>query len=153
MADLWLPPGTERAPAAPPSPSPADLEMDVLVDIYDHEIIKIEYALEQVAKRYEFEEATEDNLLSMMNEIKQRFHEAGFIADIGFKYIAGGTIRVPEISLVARVDDDGDFDRERQTWEVQNNLLGIDDNPGSMRADGTIKSPDKTISFSGASKD
>lgn len=151
-SNLWLPPGVQGT-QKPVSPSPADLEMEVLVDVYDHEILKLETALAAVAERYEFTEATEDNLLSFVNEVKQRFHEVGFIVDIGFQYIAGDTIRIPTLSLVARVDEDGDFDRERQTWEVQHNLLEIDDNPGAMRADGTIKSLDKTISLSGASKE
>ena len=153
---LILPPGTEPSKKPAPHPgSPESLEQEVLADVYDHELLLLEEALTAVREKYEYLPGTEENLSNMVNEMVARAAEAGFEINVTFDYseLMGVLVREPQFVLVGRIEKGHDFDRERQTWEVQNNLLEIDDNPGAMKADGRIKSPSTSISLSGASKD
>jgi hypothetical protein len=165
MADLWTPPGSgsgiwtpdgTQAPAKPaPHPnSPANLEAEVLQDVYDHEVAMLQDVFEKVAERYEFLPATEENLGDMVNEFVGRAAEAGFRVNVSFEYDVqqGIEIKVPVFSIVSRIEKGHEFDIERQQWEVQNDVLGIDETPGAMKADGTIKSPSKSVSMSGSDK-
>lgn len=158
-SNLWLPPGTPR-PEPTPEPkvvknSPADLEREVLLDVYDHEVLGLETAFRAVGEKYEFLPATEDNLLAMVNEFVARAAELGFEVNVSFDYseMDGVPIKQPIFSIVGRIDRKHEFDIERQQWEVQHNLLELDEQPGSIRRDGTIKSPTSFTSMSGSSKD
>lgn len=54
--------------------------------------------------------------------------------------------KIPGIVLEGSLTP-GEFDHERESWEVQHDVLGVDETPGSLQLDGTIKSPKQVTGF------
>lgn len=144
---LWLPQGTSTGPKN-------DGGIETLIDLYDSDLLKIEYAVNALQRHAN----KPGDLGNIEDEIIERFGLQGYAVKVQWWVTeeagplgAQGTM-IPAITVEARVDRH-EFDHEKMQYEVQTNLLGIDEQPGSMTRDGTIKSPSKSTSMTGASKD
>lgn len=145
---LWLPKGTSSAPMN-------DGGIETLIDLYDSDLLKIESvvnALQRHANR-------PGDLGNVEDEIIERFGLQGYLVKVQWWQLdedgplgVAGTM-IPSITIEAKVDRQ-EFDHERMQYEVQNDILGIDENPGAVVSkDGKVKSPAKSTSMSGASKE
>ena len=118
-----------------------------MVDLYDSDLLVIE----QVQNALNLRVGMHLDVDGYAREIKERFGEAGFLVDVAIMQVTGpgplpmGTY-VPQITILSRVTPE-QFDREKMTWEVQHDILEIEETPGAMQRDGTIKSPAQLTSF------
>jgi len=84
-------------------------------------------------------------------EIIERFGLAGFEVHVDVHQTNVDGTYIPEVTVMGRCSPTA-FDHERQQWAVQNNILGIDETPGAIQRDGSIKSPSKATSMASSSK-
>lgn len=146
MSGIWTPQGTI------PTPDANDDGVDARIELYDSDLLVIEgvfnYINANIVGRARSVDATE-------REIIERFALAGFkVSIVWYEMLdAKGTFS-PKIIIEDRIDVPTEgFDHERQTWEVQHDILGIDATPGAMQIDGTVKTPTHHTAFiDGASK-
>lgn len=115
-----------------------------LADLLDSEVDKITEVMKRLIARFEGQIRDPKDF---DQEAKERFAEIGFKVEvIWYKALGlGQEMNVPEVSVVARIDPK-EFDHEQMAWEVQHDVLGVDQ-PGSLQADGTLRSPDHSTSF------
>lgn len=143
--------------------------MESQIDLYDSEIPKIEEALRILnahkarmglgefaeAAEYEmgirgykislvwvFPDGTEDGM-----EVPHGMLEI-FIAGQAGKHLPAPS---PKMVIVGRVTPEREFDHERMTYEVQHDILGIDQ-PGALTKGGII-TPPKSVSMHSVSKE
>lgn len=112
-----------------------DIRSDI--QVYDSEIPKIERALtkanEVLFKGGMTFDVARQNVKDIFEEV------AGFKVDcLLWQTNIPGRI-LPEIVIVGRVQAEPTFDHDRQTWEVQHDILGIDQ-PGAVDEHGNLKS-------------
>jgi hypothetical protein len=122
--------------------------VDVLVDVYDSEILEIEAVILKL-NAHAFHVLSID---AYVREAKERFGEIGFIVDVQIHEIQSSGLMpigsyIPAITVKSRVEQPKTFDHERMAWEVQHNILGLDETAGAMQPDGSIKSPDQVTSL------
>lgn len=124
----------------------ADQPSDIVAEIqvYDTDIPRIEKALNRAnevlfAGGMTFDRARE-NVAEIFAEL------AGFKVDCRlWSTNVPGRI-LPEIVITGRVVEETTFDHDRQTWEVQHDVLGIDQ-PGAVDQHGNLKSLPSHTSF------
>lgn len=118
-------------------------------DLYDSEIPKIEEILRAInaeGKRVDMEQYRQ--------EIVGRFADIGILATVNVwsaKDPSTGAeipgLYIPEIVLVDRIKPEP-FDHDRQSWEVQHDILDIEGGPATIKANGYIGTPSKTVGLS-----
>ena len=119
---------------------------DDLIEPYDSEIPKIERVLAELSRKV----GTRQDHQAFRREAEERFAEIGFVVSV--LLVPGeDAVLYPKISITGRITKT-EFDPEKMAWEVQHDVLGIDE-PGvvSQTKDGLIvvKDPKKLTSFSG----
>lgn len=138
--ELWVPPSARQ-------PQQVSEGLDSMIDLYDSDIMTIEAVTEQLERSVG--EARE--VQGFVEEAIERFGLAGFRVKVDIYEVQGpgplpiGTY-VPHITIEERLTRE-EFDRERMSWEVQNDILEIDPNPGSIQPDGSVRSPSHTTGF------
>lgn len=148
MSELWTPGGTHK-----PDPTQYGDGFNSMIELYDSDLLVIE----RVLKALEARQGSNQNLQAFVDEAKERFGLAGYVVEVNMYQVTGpgplpiGTF-VPDIIIKGRTEKQPEFDREQMAWEVQQDILGIDENPGTIRADGTVESPKHTTSFAGSTK-
>ena len=118
---------------------------DEVIEPYDSEIPKIERVMQALSQRV----FTRLDPHAFRREAEDRFAEIGFVVNVLFDIVDGANL--PKISIVGRVTKQ-EFDPEKMAWEVQRDVLGIDQ-PGVLSPDKSglvvVKDPKKLISFNG----
>jgi hypothetical protein len=144
---LWLPKGTASAPKD-------DGGINTQIDLYDSDLLRIEQAVTALQRHAN----KPGDLGNIEDEIIERFGLQGYTVKVQWWVTeepgplgAAGTM-IPSITIEGRVERGHEFDHEKMQYEVQTNILGIDDQPGAMTRDGSIKSPAKSTSMTGATK-
>ncbi len=124
------------------------------VELHDYEIIKVENVLRTLNsfKSSMTWEQFERNAIEEFGAIGLKvvvLWEVGGLeamptemVEATLKLMLRPGIPTPEISIVDRLEH-VDFDHERQTWEVQRDILGIDQ-PGAIGKNGLITPPTST---------
>lgn len=124
------------------------------VDLHDHEIIKIETVLRTLnsfkgSMTWEqFEKNAVEEFGAIGFKVVVLWEVGGLetipteMVEATLKLMLRPGIPTPEISIVDRIDPI-EFDHERQTWEVQRDILGIDQ-PGAIGKNGIIMPPKST---------
>jgi hypothetical protein len=152
MADaLWVPPGSNEPPKLKaPLASQKSADDSKIIQPYDSEFPFLEKAARKIADFL----ARGPSQGDATRAIIESYAEEGFVVEVIWKMPVDhlgrsiGRRITPEVSLVGRVErPEETFDHDRQKWEVQHDVLGIDPNPGVMMRDGTIKSPPKVTSL------
>lgn len=117
---------------------------------YDSEIPRIEWCMEKTRDTWEFKQP--ETLEDFVSFVLDLWYENGFDVTIDLNPGASGHL-YPYVVILGRVDDEapGEFDHERQQWEVQHDILELDQ-PGVIGADGRLKELPKKMSLSGSSK-
>jgi hypothetical protein len=121
------------------------LAMDSEVELYDSDIL----ALERVVAKLNSGPERPRSFEEFSREAIERFEDAGYVVTVSGDIGLGGgqVVFLPEITIVARIDKRGEFDHEKMAWEVQHDILGIDDNPGAVQPDGTVRAPEQATSL------
>jgi hypothetical protein len=88
---------------------------------------------------------------ALEREIIERYYEAGYLVTVVWEQPLDPGV-IPWDSMVPGVIPEGrvnpePFDHERQSWEVQHDILGVDETPGAMQRDGSIRSPAQVTSL------
>lgn len=143
------------------------MSTEQILEPYDSEIPKIEAALRKcngLAPRLSFDE--------FERMVVDEMHQAGFVVRVNWAFwpdtarevevphsvldvfLAGqkGVALeppVPRVVLLERAVPEDGFDHDRQRWEVQNDILGIEGGPAVIHPGGLIGTPSKSVSFSG----
>jgi len=124
------------------------------VELHDYEIIKVENVLRTLnsfksSMTWEqFERNAIDEFGAIGLKVVVLWEVGGLEAmptemvEATLKLMLRPGIATPEISIVDRLEK-VDFDHERQTWEVQRDILGIDQ-PGAIGKNGLITPPKST---------
>jgi|JI9StandDraft_1071089.scaffolds.fasta_scaffold06787_6 hypothetical protein len=124
------------------------------VELHDYEIIKVENVLRTLnsfksSMTWEqFERNAIDEFGAIGLKVVVLWEVGGLEAmptemvEATLKLMLRPGIPTPEISIVDRLEK-VDFDHERQTWEVQRDILGIDQ-PGAIGKNGLITPPKST---------
>ena len=136
--------------------------VDCKVDLLDSDVYKFEDAL-RVINSYK----SQMGFIEFGEMVEAEFHRVGFRAYVVWEFDDGSTVpqaslefvlsmRVgpfapptPTISIVEKLDPSAreGFDHERMTWEVQNDILGIDGVKGSIGKSGLITPKTSTAFF------
>jgi hypothetical protein len=131
------------------------MDLTSLVDLYDSDGLKIA----PVVQRLNQHVFTITDFDAFREEVINRFGEIGYNVDViwdeVYEFRSGGKsveVREPTIQITSRVDPEAGFDFDRQVHEVTHDILGVDE-PGKITEKGTLKSVDKPVGFSDASKD
>ena len=96
------------------------------VDILDSEVLEIERVLNIIKARSQGRR----NYDAFDREIKERFHDIGFVVSVKWYTAAGpdgielADVKIPEVQIDARVDQK-QFDRDQMSHEVTNDILNL----------------------------
>jgi hypothetical protein len=122
-------------------------DLNVLIDLYDHEFPKIE----KVVAALNAARGTLRDLESFRREAIERFEEIALVVTVQpYTTDQPGVIWF-DIDIVGRCTAlPHGFDHDQQSWEVQHAILGIDA-PGSLSPSGLI-TPPKSVSMSPTNK-
>lgn len=119
-----------------------DLESEV--ELYESDIKRINEVCQKLGRWV----GTKSDYDAFFNEAQNLFNNAGFAISIQYKVYADGSVpdQMPyQFTITSRLRKEA-FDHERQSWEVQHNVLGSDPNPGAIQPDGRVKSvPQVTV--------
>jgi hypothetical protein len=127
------------------------MDLTSIVDLHDSDILAIEPVINRINMKHAF---TIGDFDRFKEEVINRFGEIGFDVDVIWDQVyefQATEVREPTIQIRARIDG-REFDPDRQVHEVTHDILGIDE-PGKITEKGTLKSVDKPVGFSDASKD
>ncbi len=92
------------------------------IELYDSDILVVEKILRIVQERAANRSLDYD---AFDREIKERFHDAGFVVDVKWFHTNLDTVKMPEVEIVGRVDKQGEFDHEKMQHEVVNDILDL----------------------------
>jgi len=91
------------------------------LDVHDSEVNEIHRVLDILRRR----STSARNYDDFQREIIERFAEIGFVVDVRwYETDQPGTL-IPDINISARTEKNFVFDRDRQSHEVVNDLLGL----------------------------
>jgi hypothetical protein len=93
------------------------------MDVHDTEIDAIQRVLETLRNR----SASQRNYDDFQREIIDRFAQIGFVVDVRWYETTQKGVLIPEINISGRTESGFVFDRDRQTHEVTNDVLGLGD--------------------------
>lgn len=94
-----------------------------VIEVYDTEILQIEKVLEILRVRSDRQSR---NRGEFDREIKERFHQIGFIVDVKWWHTNLEDVKMPEVEITGRVDDRGQgMDHERLRHEITNDVLEL----------------------------
>lgn len=115
-----------------------------MLDLYDTEVIEIEGVARYLAGRSH----SSTNLEGFRQECVDRFESAGFVVQVNVWEMldpsgSGQQVFGYEFEILDRVTQ-VEFDPERMAYEVQHNVLGIEQ-AGTVGADGVIREPKKVL--------
>lgn len=114
-----------------------------LIDIHDSEII----AAEGVLKKLNESSGKPRQMEPFRREIVERFESIGLKVAVKCWSTNVDGVFAFDIEIIDRCEPlRNGFDHDRQAWEVQTALLGID-TPGSFGVDGRLITPPKSTSF------
>ncbi len=120
------------------------MAVEAEVDLYDSDILKIEQVIKVLNRRV----WTRQDHGAFIREAKDRFHAIGLEVDVLMLPMDDQHGWDPKITIMRRVEQRHEFDPEKMAWEVQRDVLGIDE-PGtvSMGKNGLIvvKDPKKVF--------
>lgn len=107
------------------------------IDLYDHEVDRIQKVWDQVRDRHQKGFRNYD---AVEREIVGRFADEGFVVHVNwYKYSLDGIPQdgaaMPEVSVVGRCDPKHEFDHDQQVHEVTSNILGLPGQEGVIRTD------------------
>lgn len=121
----------------------SDFNLDYLIELYDSDF----FAIEQVAKRLNESSGKVRQVEGFRKEVLERFEEIGLRVNVKTWSTGIDGAYAFDVEIVDRCEPlRSGFDHERQAWEVQNAILGIDD-PGAFARDGRVITPPKSTSF------
>lgn len=121
----------------------SDMNLNSLIDLYDSDF----FVIEQIAKKLNESSGKLRQVEGFRKEIIERFEEAGLRVDVKTWSTNLDGAYAFDIEIVDRCERlSHGFDHDRQAWEVQNAILGLDD-PGSFNRDGRLITPPKNTSF------
>jgi len=105
-----------------------------LIDVYDHEVDQLIEVQRVLMARC----GSLRNYSDFEREIKERYAEIGFVAQVTWREYALDGVRqdgaLPDVTITGRIDRH-DFDHDRQVHEATNNLLGIPGKEGVIKTD------------------
>lgn len=137
---LILPPGVQR-PAPQQAPEAGSAES--LVDLYDSDILDIE----GVFKRIQEAEGQTRDMEGFRREVVERFAEIGFKVECRVWSSDVPGVYMPEILIQDRIKPIP-FDHTRQSWEVQNDILEIEGGGVTIKGNGVLGTPSKSVGLS-----
>lgn len=115
-----------------------------LIDLYDTDFFKIE----AVAKRLNESVGKPREMEGFRREIVERFQEVGFVVGVKCWSTQQAGVFAFDIEITDRCEPlRSGFDHERQSWEVQNDVLGFGE-AGSFGTDGRLITPSKSTLIS-----
>lgn len=122
---------------------------DCQIDLYDSEIIAIEGVLNAVKES----QGQRRDMEGFRQEVVERFAEIGLVVTCNvYSTVDAATgeeipgLWTPEIVIQERCKPTP-FDHARQSWEVQHDILGIDGGPATIKGNGMIGTPSKSVGF------
>lgn len=92
-----------------------------MIDLYDTEVDKIHAVLTTLKERAE----SRRDFDAFDREIKERFWDAGFKVTVNWFHTDQAEVKMPEISVVGRVEEGEEFDHDRLRHEIVNDVLGL----------------------------
>jgi hypothetical protein len=92
------------------------------IELYDSDILVVEKVLNIIKERAAQRSHDYD---AFDREIKERFHDAGYIVDVKWWSTDQKDLYAPDIEIIGRVDKQGEFDHEKMGHEVVNDLLEL----------------------------
>ena len=120
-----------------------DMNLDSLIDLYDSDFFKIE----AVAKKLNESVGKPRQMEGFRKEILERFEEQGFRVNVKVWSTPVDGVYTFDVEIVDRCEPlRNGYDHERQAWEVQNAILGLDD-AGSFTRDGRLITPPSSTAF------
>ncbi len=106
------------------------MAVEAEVDLYDSDILKIEAVLKELGRKT----GTRQDRGAYIREVEDRFGKIGFEVSILMLPLDDGNGWIPDITIVRRIEVRHEFDPEQMAWEVQRDILGIDE-PGTVTQD------------------
>ena len=96
-------------------------DLTASINLYDSEVNTIHQVVEVLRRRAEGRR----NYQQFQDEVIERFHDAGFVADVRWYETDQEGVLMPEIQITDRVDKNFQWDPNQQVSEVTNDLLGL----------------------------
>ncbi len=93
------------------------------VDLYDEDILEIE----KIINRLKSASALPKDIDAFDRRIVEMFGEAGYKVDVKWWHTNVEGVYAPDIEVVGFTDNRGQFDHDRQVWNVVNNKVGLPD--------------------------
>lgn len=161
MSELWLPPGTERAPREPAKKLTHRVDGTPIAQSEDRgdfgsdeEVVETlpseEEEMGKIMMKYmrmTGSMSSDYGLSQMKDDIIADFASLGFIVKVGFAevgHVSGQMAYSPVVTPVGRIGEG--FDNDRMSWEVQHGLA--DGVAGVTTFDGKLKDPKKVFGLS-----
>lgn len=96
-------------------------ELTASINLYDSEIDEIHKVVEILRIRSQ----SRRNYQEFQDEVIDRFHKAGFVADVRWYETNVEGVLMPEIQITDRVDKGFQWDPNQQVHEVTSDLLSL----------------------------
>jgi hypothetical protein len=93
----------------------------VPIELYDSDILVLEPVLQMIRRRSEGRRDYD----AFDREIKERFHDIGFVVDVKWFETNLAEVKMPEIDIVGRVEPEAQFDHDKMQHEVVNDILDL----------------------------
>jgi hypothetical protein len=111
-------------------------DLTASINLYDSEIDTIHRVVEILRQRSE----SRRNYQEFQDEVKARFHDAGFVVDVVWYETNVEGVLMPEIVIKDRVDTGFQWDPNQQVHEVTSDLLNLGEG-GVIKSSGLILPP------------
>jgi len=92
------------------------------IELYDSDILVIEKVYKTLQDRSAHNRRDYD---AFDREIKERFHDAGFIVDVKWFHTNIEGVKMPEVDFIGRVDPESEFDHDKMQHEVVEDILDL----------------------------
>lgn len=97
-------------------------EQSRAIELYDSDILVVEKVLNIVKERAQSGSRDYD---AFDREIKERFHDAGYVVDVKWYSTNVKDVYSPDIEIVGRTDRQGAFDHDKMQHEVVEDILEL----------------------------
>lgn len=119
---------------------PNDSNLSSLIDLYDTDFFKIE----TVVRKLNDSVGKPRQMEGFRKEIIERFQEQGFVVGVKCWSTQQEGVYAFDVEITDRCEPlRNGFDHERQSWEVQNDVLNFGE-AGSFGLDGRLITPSKS---------
>lgn len=93
------------------------------IELLDDDILVIE----QIVNRLKSAAALPKDIDAFDRRIVEMFGEKGFKVDVKWYYTKADGVYAPEIEIIGFTENRGEFDHDKQVWNVVNNKVGLPD--------------------------